>query len=288
MSEIVIPLVGGLGNQMFQYAAGRAVAERCNVPLRLDISWFNTNDDRDFALFPFKVTADIIEPSKTTQNFLKRMFKSIVHYFGFYSANHEFREKSFSYDPMINSLSSPLVLNGYFQSEKYFENIKDTISDEFKLKVEPEKKTLEVLELIESYDAVCIHIRRGDYVSDEKTNTYHGVCSMDYYHSGVAEAALGLVNPHCFVFSDDPEWVRTNFKLAFPMTIVDIHGPKEAHEDLRLMSACNHFVIANSSLSWWGAWLGTNKGKKVIAPKQWFADLSIDTSDLIPETWIRI
>ena len=288
MSEIIIPLVGGLGNQMFQYAAARSVASRCNVSLKLDLSWFASSDDRDYALSPFNINAEILVTSKTKQNILNRGLKRIAHHFGVYSAIYGFQEESFRYDPTIYNVSAPAILNGYFQSEKYFQNIKDTILDEFKLKVAPEKKTLEMLKSIETYDSICIHIRRGDYVSDGKTNTYHGICSMNYYHSGVTEAALGLENPHCFVFSDDPVWVRNNFKLDLPMTIVDIHGPKEAHEDMRLMSACNHFVIANSSLSWWGAWLGRAPEKKIVAPKQWFADLSIDTSDLIPETWIRI
>lgn len=102
------------------------------------------------------------------------------------------------------------------------------------------------------------------------------------------EVNTGLKNPHCFVFSDDPLWVRENFKASIPMTVVDIHGTQEAHEGLRLMRECQHFVIANSSLSWWAAWLGSREGKRVVAPKVWFKTSKNDTADLVPGGWRRV
>jgi hypothetical protein len=288
VSEIIIPLVGGLGNQMFQYAAAKSVAVRCKASLKLDLSWFSQSDDRDYALSPFNITHKVLLASETKPNLLNKIFKRAAHRIGLYSATYGFQEKSFKCDSTIDNVKAPAILNGYFQSEKYFKNIKDTILDEFKLKDAPNENVLVILKLIENYDSICVHVRRGDYVVDEKTNKYHGICSMSYYHSGVALAAQGLENPHCFIFSDDPEWVKDYFKLDLPMTIVDINGPKEAHEDMRLMSACNHYVIANSSFSWWGAWLGRHPKKRVVAPKQWFSDTSIDTSDLIPTTWVQI
>jgi hypothetical protein len=135
---------------------------------------------------------------------------------------------------------------------------------------------------------VRLHVRRGDYVTDPSANAFHGLCPLDYYHRGLDEAARDLTRPECFVFSDDPAWVRENLKLAAPMTVVDVHGPGEAHVDLRLMAACHSHVIANSSLSWWGAWLGRRPGKRVVAPRQWFRSPDRDASDLVPDRWVRL
>lgn len=287
MSEIIIPLVGGLGNQMFQYAAASAVAEKCNVPLKLDLSWFETSTDRNYALYPFNIKAEIIDSNKKSLGLPVGDFAWLSNFFKKYS-NNIFHESSFRFDPKINEVGAPATLNGYFQSEKYFRRIKNKIKSDFQLAKEPEQKTLDVLDHIKNSEAICLHVRRGDYISDKKTNSYHGVCSLDYYELGLEKASSGMSSPHCFIFSDDPEWVKNEFRIDIPSTVVDIHSANEAHEDLRLMSACQSFVIANSSLSWWGAWLGQDLNKTVIAPKRWFAEQSIDTSDLIPKDWLRI
>ena len=145
-----------------------------------------------------------------------------------------------------------------------------------------------MLQQISESDSICLHIRRGDYVSNSATNAYHGTCSLDYYRDGLEVVGQGLAHPHCFVFSDDIKWVRANVRVDLPITLIDIHSTKEAHEDLRLMVACRRFVIANSSLSWWGAWLGSQNGKIVVAPQRWFQSSDNDTRDLIPAVWLRV
>lgn len=292
MNEVIVRLVGGLGNQMFQYAAGRAVAVRNEAPLTLDLSWFGTDPERQYALAPFMINARI----RDDQN-RERLKPSWVEWFAGRvrrTLNFPcqgvpvFFEKSFRYDPEIEVISAPIILNGYFQSERYFSSIQSLIAEEFSLQHEPKSATAEMLALIHASDAICVHIRRGDYITNSSANAYHGTCGLEYYNDALAEVSTGLRNPHCFVFSDDPLWVRENFKTSILMTLVDIHGTQEAHEDLRLMRECRHFVIANSSFSWWGAWLSASEGKRVVAPKVWFKNSENATTDLIPSGWRRV
>ncbi|MDP3539054.1 MAG: alpha-1,2-fucosyltransferase [Azonexus sp.] len=293
MNDVVIRLVGGLGNQMFQYAAAIAVARRSGVELVLDLSWFATASDRRYALAPLSVKARTLGAVVSDQGGAMRLMKKIVHRLTKRNDEHwqgrpVFREKYFHFDPEVLQLRAPVCMDGYFQSEKYFDDCNELVASEFSLAGTPGELSRAMLEKIWGSDAICLHVRRGDYVESATTNAFHGTCSLDYYHEGLSIVSAGLASPHCFVFSDDPAWVRSHFHPALPMTVVDIHGPDEAHEDLRLMSACKHFVIANSSLSWWGAWLGKDSGKRVVAPKRWFQSSTNDTRDLIPPAWTKI
>lgn len=291
MNDVVVRLVGGLGNQMFQYATARAVALRCDAPLLIDLSWFATVSERRFALSPFRIKAGTFAPESQRsawRRLLLRATRRLNHSKARMFGRPLFVEKSFHFDPRVLGLNAPVYLDGYFQSEKYFLDFRQTIVDDFKLIAPPRNDTQAMLRRIESSDAICLHIRRGDYVTNSDANSYHGVCSMDYYRRGLEIVADGLATPHCFVFSDDPAWVRNNLRLDLPIILVDIHDTGEAHEDLRLMAACQRFVIANSSLSWWGAWLGRRTGKRVVAPRQWFKAGNNDTRDLIPLEWIRV
>lgn len=292
MNEVIVRLVGGLGNQMFQYAAGRAVAVRNQASLTLDLSWFGTDPDRQYALAPYKINAKIRKDQNRESvkpSWLERFAGGISRKLNLPNQGVPvFYEQSFLYDTEIEAVSAPIILNGYFQSERYFSSIQPLISEDFMLQYEPKSTTAELLALIHASDAICVHIRRGDYITNASANAYHGTCSLNYYADGLTKVSVGLRNPHCFVFSDDPQWVSENFKTSMPMTLVDIHGTREAHEDLRLMRECLHFVIANSSLSWWGAWLSTREGKRVVAPKVWFKNSENDTSDLIPSDWYQL
>lgn len=291
MSKVVVRLVGGLGNQMFQYAAARAVALSNQVPLSLDTSWFINADDRRYALAPFHIDAVLVPStlhSKPSGRWVKLLSRLGVRLGMGNSGLPRYVEKRFTFDPAVAALQAPIYLDGYFQSEKYFERVRRQIASEFTLRSEPSPQTRDMLLWINEVDSICVHIRRGDYVSNSATHAYHGICSLDYYRAGLEIVCQGLDRPHCFVFSDDPEWVRENFQANLPFTSVDIHGAQEAHEDLRLMAACRRFVIANSSLSWWGAWLGSRNGKIVVAPKRWFQSGNNDTRDLIPAGWLRV
>lgn len=290
--RVIVGLSGGLGNQMFQYAMGRALSLRLDVPLFLDLSGFEGTADRMFALKPFYITANLLPDDgnvKPYRSAWREITLKIAHHFFTRRLGAKvFRERYFHFDPSVLEFSESVYLDGYWQSEKYFSDFSSVVEKDFSLRSPITKQSNEILEKISGSDAICLHVRRGDYVSNPATSAVHGLCSADYYRTALQSVSNGTTNPHCFVFSDEPEWVRTNLHLPLPTTIIDFNGTDMAHEDLRLMSACKHFVIANSSLSWWGAWLGQNPCKKVVAPKQWFMGDAKDTRDLIPDGWIRL
>jgi len=137
-------------------------------------------------------------------------------------------------------------------------------------------------------ESISVHFRRGDYVTDPQTNKIHGTCSFDYYHQAIDDICKYTSNPHFFIFSNDPQWVKDNFSLPYPMQIITLNGPEKPHFDLYLMSLCKHHIIANSTFSWWGAWLSTNKDKRVYTPKRWYNVDYIDQKDGFPDSWIKI
>lgn len=285
---VVVGLSGGLGNQMFQYAAGRSLAVRLGVPLVLDLSWFGGQAERQFALAPFRIEAmqrslcSWLPPRSRalTSRFFRRWLPRIMDV-------PVWREPHFHYSTEFATMSGPVFLEGYWQSERFFREIRSLLLREFVLWESLPTACAKLLDEINKCDAICIHVRRGDYLSNPVAAKVHGTCTVGYYRSGIGELCQGLTSPHCFVFSDDPDWVRAFLAFDCPMTVVDLNGSKDAHLDLVLMAACRHFLIANSSLSWWGAWLGTHAEKRVIAPRRWFLTLDKDTRDLLPESWQR-
>ena len=197
-------------------------------------------------------------------------------------------ERHFHFDPEVASLPDGVCLEGYWQSERYFAQVADRVRHDLTLEKPPAGRDAELLAEIAAGNAVSLHVRRGDYVTDPAASATHGVCPLDYYRRAIAFIAERVADPVFFLFSDDPEWTRANLDLGGAATLVDHNGPDRGHEDLRLMSHCDHHIIANSSFSWWGAWLDPRPQKMVVAPRQWFRDASKDTSDLIPESWVQL
>jgi hypothetical protein len=182
-----------------------------------------------------------------------------------------------------------VYLHGFWQSEKYFKNIEGIIRSEFSLKDSLSQKTLEVSKKITTkQNTVSLHIRRGDYVTDIKTHNFLGLCSPDYYKKCVSHLGDALGNLNIFVFSDDPVWARENLIFDHHLDFVDHNDIKHAYEDMYLMSLCEHNIIANSSFSWWGAWLNNNKNKKVFAPRKWIVNTNHTDLDVVPEDWSLI
>ena len=264
---MIIKIQGGLGNQMFQYAYGRK-QELAKRSVFFDVSFFNkgrANIDtaRDFKLDNFNIG--------TGAKFLKE--------------KHRFAD-------LYNGIKRKLGFKqeGFYQSEKYFKNIQAIIRQEFTLKNPLSKVAVDWQEKIKNAgNSVSIHIRRGDYVADKKTNAFHGVCDMDYYDRALKKIAEGTGNEkiRLFVFSDDIGWAKENLSYPYPTFFVsDPQIPD--YEEMYLMSVCKHNIIANSSFSWWGAWLNRNADKVVVAPKQWFANMTVDQLDILPQNWIRI
>jgi len=286
--SVIVGLSGGLGNQMFQYAAGRSLAIRLRLPLALDLSWFGARTEREFALNYFCIQAQLCSqfallPPKF-QGLVSRIYRR---WLPFIMGVPVLREPYFHFMEDWNLLSGPTFLEGYWQSEHYFLEIATLLQREFCLKQPLPLDCSILIEEINSFDSICVHVRRGDYISNPVAAKIHGTCSLEYYRDGIRELSQGLKRPRVFVFSDDPAWARNNLCSDIPLRIVDINGPQKAHLDLSLMAACKHFLIANSSLSWWGAWLGKSFDKKVIAPARWFQSQDQDVKDLLPNNWQR-
>lgn len=288
---IIMNIKGGLGNQMFQYATGKALALSHNTNLKLDVSWFDTNTQgatkRTYDLSYFSLPEDIIATQQDLKSVKKsRLPSKIIKLL--YSAyqNKIVTEKHYHYDPNFWKSPSNAYLTGYWQSFRYFDTFSEYIRKDFEFKPPIDIKNQKLSGSILVTSSVSLHIRRGDYVTNTHTNSFHGTTTFDYYNKAIEYISQQVKNPHIFIFSDDMKWVKENFFLPYPTTYID-HNTI-AFEDMRLMSLCKHNIIANSSFSWWGAWLNQNPEKIVIAPKQWFNDSSINTSDLIPNFWIRL
>ena len=197
-------------------------------------------------------------------------------------------ESGFAYHKEFMSYPKNTYMEGFWQSEKYFKDIESTIKSDFTFNENLNAENTKWKDKINAVNSVSIHVRRGDYVSNKNTNTHHGTSDLAYYKRAVDKLAETETGLELFVFSDDLDWCKTNFNFKFPINFVDTNVLINYHLDMHLMSCCQHNIIANSSFSWWGAWLNTNPTKKVIAPQKWFNDNSIDTSDLIPETWMKL
>lgn len=267
---IIIKLIGGLGNQMFQYALGRHLAYKHRTSLRLDITEFETYKLHKYSLQFFNILGEIASPDN------REKISPIL-----------IKEPHFHFSPEILDSPDNTYLEGYWQSEKYFKEMESMLRQDFTLKDEFAKLDNEALDAITAHESVSLHIRRTDYITREKTNRVHGVCSLEYYQATISRIAESVKNPYFFVFSDDIRWAKDNLKLDYPVMYVD-HGPEKNYEDLILMSRCKHNILANSTFSWWGAWLNANPSKTVIAPKKWFNDTSRNTKDLIPDGWITL
>lgn len=288
---IIVRLKGGLGNQMFQYALGRVLVSKNNTELKLDTSFYNLNlrgvTKRGYDLDVFNISGEIAHKSDIP--FFHRLYNNKVVISLLWVVRKIFKnkglEKSFNFDPSVFDIGKNVYLEGYWQSPKYFNSFEDVIRKDFTLKNPPTKNIQDLAKEISNTKALCIHVRRGDYVG----NKSHEVVNNEYYERGVSLVSEKMNIEKIYVFSDDIAWCENNLKFKFPITFVsnEYAGDKgEGH--MYLMRKCKSFIIANSSFSWWAAWLSYDKEKIVVCPEQWFPDASINTSDLIPKEWIRI
>ncbi len=293
---VIANVIGGLGNQMFQYAAARSLSLRSKQPFCLD-----TTDFDGYGLHQGFELQNIFccEVQLATVNDLSnvlgwratRAMRRILTRpeMSFLRTKNFAVEPHFHYWPEFRELQGNVYLQGYWQSEMYFSDVANSIRTDFTFCHPIAQNNLTVLEKIDACrSAVSLHIRRGDYVSNPRTHSDHGLCSLDYYHSAVRYIAERVLDPEFFVFSDDFAWAMTNLKLEYPCHYIDHNRGAESYNDMRLMSMCHHHIIANSSFSWWGAWLNPSDEKIVIAPKNWFSVRSQNTKDLIPDGWVLI
>ncbi|MES2812672.1 MAG: alpha-1,2-fucosyltransferase [Bacteroidota bacterium] len=272
---IVIKIIGGLGNQMFQYAAAKAISIEKRQKMFLDVDSFNSYALHKYGLHNFALRASIF---KKPSNFKKGIIK-------FFGNKQKYKEVDLGFNSNFFYLKgNPLILDGYFQSEKYFIKYEKEIRQDFKIVSTLKPITLKTIDFIKGVNAVSIHFRRGDYVG----NTLHETDKTEYYKKAMKIIESKLESPVYFLFSDDIPWVKENFITNFETHYIDFNDFESNYEDLKLMSSCKHNIIANSSFSWWGAWLNSNPDKIVIAPQKWFGDETLNYQDIIPENWIKI
>lgn len=288
---IAVRLKGGLGNQMFQYAIGRSLSLHHHTELFLDTSMLESNNQphvyRKYSLDTLNVSVKILQKdSGLIPRDRKSSLSRFLNIFNMKELNLV-AEKNFRFDQHVLKAPDNSYLDGYWQSYNYFESNADVLKREFSLKGKLSGKANNISDKIISSNAVVIHIRRGDYVSSPETASYHGNCDISYYEKAIQLMQERNRDLAFFVFSDDPSWVRQNFKATRSYDLVSGEGLSNV-EELHLMALCKHAIVANSSFSWWGAWLMNNPDKTIIAPKQWFKDTSIITDDMFPKTWLRI
>ena len=284
---VLVKLKGGLGNQMFQYAIGRHLSLKNDSSLRFDISELGQHSihdtKRNYELHVFNIYGKIAPKLLLLR--VNKLNKSKI----FKILNLSYKpifQKDMYFDASVLNEKGNIILDGYWQSEEYFNDIRDVLIKDFALTIAPDNINKDMLKRINNSNSVCIHVRRGDYISDNIINAVHGTCSVKYYLSAVNVIEGKVAYPEFFIFSDDPNWCKSNLKLNYPTHYVDINDVSKGYEDLRLMYNCNHFICANSSFSWWGAWLSDNSNKIICAPRKWF--VGKDEGDIVPKDWIRV
>ena len=279
---------------MFQYAVGRTLSLQRGQPLLLDVSGFtNYALHQGFELQRVFACPVNVASTKDVQKLLGWQAHPLIKQrlmnprWTFLRNHHFIVEPHFHYWAGISEVAQTAYLAGYWQSERYFQSVDEIIRADFSFKSPLNAKNTEIVHQISQVNAVSLHVRRGDYVLNPITLATHGLCSLKYYQTAIQTISKSVDQPHFFIFSDDIAWVKAHLKIPFPCCYLEHNQGAESYNDMRLMSLCQHHIIANSSFSWWGAWLNPSVNKIVIAPKQWFAD-DKNISDLLPKMWITL
>ena len=292
---VIVQLNGGLGNQLFQFAAAKSLSLYHNVLLKIDISSFQRQNlpdlevPRDFELYNFNGIKDKIFALSEKENadiirFLKKKsFAKLL-------PNHKrkiYSEPFFHFDANFFNSRKDVLLRGQWQSEKYFLPYSTFLKEALQLKPGLIKNSLLRGSEVSSTNSVSVHVRRADYLRKPVILEWHGVMSKEYYANAFKVLDEKIGSYDVYYFTDDPQWTKSALLPLRKGEIIS-ESTSSHYEDLYLMSQCRHNIIANSSFSWWGAWLNNNPDKIVIGPKQWFNKGPKDTYDILPETWVKI
>ncbi len=283
---------------MFQYAAGRALAIRNGSALKLDLRGFERYSlHQGYQLskvFSIDVAAATESEIRTVLGWQRhRVARRIVQaewLMSFGIARYLREPRNYCWSTFAR-LRGPAYLEGYWQSECYFEPIRDQIRSDFKYCRPIDRGNAVLAEQMERGMSVSLHVRRGDYVTNTRAAQRHGTCDLEYYDRAIRFIADRFERAEFYAFSDDMAWVRKNLgALGVPITYVDHNDDDASYNDMRLMSCCKHNIVANSSFSWWGGWLNRNEKKIVIAPKRWFADgvRQAAATNICPPSWVRL
>lgn len=288
---VIIELNGGMGNQLFQYAAGRALAESHQVDWCLYPKVKGHQTDRNYVLDRFNIpqqmapSAEVRRLSYWEKGLMGKLAFAITEGGKLYYKRKSFKEQGPAYDPQFFQALDDVYLSGHWQSPKYFNSIRELLLKQISLKEVPSSEFKSYAAQMEKGRTVSLHVRRGDYTSANYSKSL-GVCPPAYYQRALNELSTVLGVEQVFIFSDDIDWVKENLDLGSPCTHIEAELSDE--EELLLMTQCKDHIIANSSFSWWGAWLDPKPDKRVIAPEHWFNEKHRDPVDVIPSEWTRI
>jgi hypothetical protein len=304
---ILVRLMGGMGNQMFQYAMARTLAHRYNYRLLIDKSLCAETERltssgltlRAYGLDVFNVYGQVVKDESCRRTLKVRkenrfgrtaafLFCRVANNFSNCWGVLIYERKNVAFDKSLLNLPDNVTLQGYFPSYKYFRGTEDFIRRDFTFNVEPDERNQKIIELISSSNSISVHLRRGDYISNKKTREKFGLCNLTYYEKAVKYFAKMVKEPRFFIFTNDPDYAEDNLKINYPTKYVTHNSGRKSFEDMRLMSLCKHNIITNSSFSWWGAWLNRNPDKIVIAPSPAFDKVTLRDSDFYPELWILL
>lgn len=285
---VVVKIQCGLGNQMFQYAFAKSLKKRGFEVVIESVSFIPANSHEYYALDKYNIQMDKLSKKEYKSFLMLDIFSKIARRFGkrWPKIIRETCDKE--YEDYVD-IKDGYYIEGFFQDERYFKSLKDELVNDFMPNFELSSYAKNIKQSILKDDkSVFMHIRRGDYLIQEKRE-FHGVCSLEYYEKAMKYLEKRVENPRYFIFSNDITWAKENLKIKNAFFIENIEK-RPPHEDIYLMNLCSHSIIANSSYSWWGAWLSQNENHITICPKHWYKDRGMvkKTQGVICEGWIAL
>jgi hypothetical protein len=291
---IITALSGGLGNQMFQYALGYSAALRLRTDLWLDLTWYQKNSLHNG--FELDKVFGINQAASADPRIIRYLgfcarrrvqFIPVICNFTKLLSHSIYSEPSYQYWPGIELAPDNSYFSGYWQTDRYFHSVSEHVRSVYSFPP-PTGGNAQIAAKIKGCESVSIHVRRGDYFSNSANKSVHGVDLSSYYRSAIDLMLSKISEPHFFLFSDDPREALKLFQGRGDVTLVDNNRGSDSYKDMQLMSQCRHHILANSTFSWWGAWLGNHAKGLTVAPSNWFVDKQIDTSDLYCKHWTII
>jgi hypothetical protein len=280
--SIIVKYNGGLGNQIFQWAAGTTLAKMLDTDLRFDMSFFKKRYARPYQMDIFENIE--LQPSNDIRTGLYWSLRKVKNFKSFLGLNI-YHEKMSCFDEDFKKIQDNIFVEGFFQSERYFDP--QLVLDLLKFKNPPQGLNHELSQAMQAENSVSLHVRRGDYVKKAHNKKVFNELTSEHFKKACEIIFEKVPNPRFYVFSDDPTWTKENIPMENAVYISHNEGA-HSWEDLRLMSLCKHNIIANSSFSWWGAYLNKNPEKVVIAPKVWFLDPAFTNENICPPAWLRL
>lgn len=296
---IITNLIGGLGNQLFQFAAGLALAQRHGTELRVSVDQFEGYSlhhgyelERVFAAtVQLASSQDLARALGVCRGSSGRRMLSYLAKRRWLKPDllggRALFEPSPTYWPGWEQAGADAYLHGYWQSERYFAAAALELRAALRFRAPPSNENADWMGRIQSCAAVAVHVRRGNYATAQNSSIY-AQCTLDYYRAAMSQILAAEPEAEFFVFSDEPDWARQMLgRPGVKLHVVEHNRGPESYNDMRLMSCCRHFIIANSTFSWWGAWLGEKPGSQVIGPQAWFNAPGM-SADMLPARWARV